>query len=71
MLLKLFEIPLSKIEVHQVLVTFTLLLFDSGVCLPFNNRNAQKLIRNQKTNRENKFEPEQTLDFLKKKSSPI
>ena len=24
-------------------VTFTILLFDSGVCLPFNNRNALKL----------------------------
>ena len=34
-------------------VAFTILLFDSGVYLPFNNRNALNLKRNHKSNREN------------------
>ena len=48
-------------------VTFTLLLFDSGVCLSFNNGNTLNL-RNHKSNREksklsvNKFQ----VFFLKK-----
>ena len=33
-------------------VTFTLLLFDSGVCLPFNNGNGLNFKRNHKSNRE-------------------
>ena len=33
-------------------MTFTILLFDSGVCLSFNNRNALNLKRNHKSNRE-------------------
>ena len=33
-------------------VNYTLLLFDSGVCLPFNNRNAMNLKINHKSNRE-------------------
>ena len=33
--------------------TFTLLLFESGVCFPFNKRNALNLTRNHKSNREN------------------
>ena len=42
-------------------VTFTLLLFDSGVCLPFNKRNELNLKRNHKPNREKtKIEREQS-----------
>ena len=33
-------------------VTFTLLLSNSGVCLPFNDENALNLKRNHKSNRE-------------------
>ena len=33
-------------------VSFTLLLLDNGVCLPFNNGNALDLERNPKSNRE-------------------
>ena len=33
-------------------VIFTTLLFDSGPCLPFNNKNALNLKRNHKSNRE-------------------
>ena len=33
-------------------VTFTLLLLDSGICLTFNNENAESL-KNHKSNREN------------------
>ena len=32
-------------------VNFTILLFDSGVCLPFNNRKALNLKINEKSNR--------------------
>ena len=40
------EIPLSELEVDQVFVTVTLLLFDSGACLPFNKENELNLKRN-------------------------
>ena len=38
-------------------VTFTLLLFDRGVCLPFNKGTELNLKRNQKSTTKSKFEP--------------
>ena len=42
-------------------VTFTLFLFDSGVCLSVRKGNELNLKINQKSNRKNKFGPEQIV----------
>ena len=69
--LKLFEfLEQFKIQFDHVFVTFTLLLYDSEVWLPFKKENEVNLKRNQKSNWEksklsmNKFED----FFLKKKN---
>ena len=67
----------SKIKFHlrnkkpiTFFVTFTLLLFDSGLCLPLSTGNELNLKRNQKSNRKkNIVEPEQTKIFPEKKKS--
>ena len=48
----------SKLEVAHVFFTFALMLFESGICFPFNKGNEVKLEINQKSNR-GKFEREQ------------
>ena len=51
-------------------MTFTTLLFDSGVCLPFINKNALNLKKNLKSNREKiKIEGEQILRLVPEKKS--
>ena len=48
-------------------MTFTIVLFDSGVCRPFNKENKMIFKRNQMSNREkaklsvNKFLPEKKI----------
>ena len=50
-------------------MTFTLLLFDSGVCLPFNNGNSPYLKRDHVKRRKLKFEPEKFSIKKKQKKS--
>ena len=51
----------------HVFVTFTILLFDSGVCLPFNQESELNLKRNQNSNRKkSKFQPGKIKTFPEK-----
>ena len=61
----------SILEVDDAFVTFTILLFESGVCLPFNKINALNLIRNHKSKREIKIEREQILTLFPEKRKKI
>ena len=54
--------PVPKLNSITSFETFPLSLFNSGVCVPFNNGNAPNLKRLQKSNREKlKSEREQNL----------
>ena len=69
-------LDISTIKFHfqnkkpiRFFATFTLLLFDRVVCLPFNKRNELNLKRNQKSNHE-KSNIEQILRLFPEKKSP-
>ena len=59
-------------QVDHVFVTFTISLFDSGVCLPFNKGNELNLKRNHKSNLEKvNLSLNKPQDFSWKKSSRL
>ena len=72
---KIFNSPRNlKIKFHfrksiTFFMTFTILLFDSGVCLPFNQEKDLNLKRNQKSNSEILiFSVNKLRDFFLKKT---